>query len=477
LSIYSAFGERAAPLARHEYAVTIPIVALSASILLVPTFINGYPLIFNDSGTYLRAAVELKPTDDRPVFYSLFILPLHWRISPWPIVIAQAVLVVFMIGLVARTVFGIEQRWIVIPISAVLAAVSSLPWFVGQIMPDIFAAVLILAILLLVMGWDRLAVWERWFVVSLVAACVTFHLANLLIVLSTLPTLVVMYLLGWRPGSDPIKRLIRTAAAVLIAVSALISVNVVARGKFVISASSSTFLLAKLLEDGPALSVLEDECPGAYLLCSQLGRLHAFKKTGGPQSLADYFLWGGPLADLGWFKSEESEAAVVVNKAIKRYWTQQILTSLKNGARQFVTFNVAIDPPPGSFTFPFAAASIQYVFGERSLEAFNRSIQGRGKLDFSAINAIDPFVIALSLGFLGYFAVRYGRSDPLTGQLAAFTLLMLFWHALIIGTFSTLHDRYQSRVVWLFPLVMILLAFRALNLRSETSDQRAVSVR
>ena len=470
MSINSALSEAVPPLVWHKHAVTLLILVVSASILLLPAFINGYPFIFEDSGTYLRSTVELRPTDDRPVFYSLFLFLLHWRLSPWPIVIVQSILLVFMIRLVARTVLRIEQPWTVVLICALLTAVSSLPWFVGQIVPDIFAPVLMLAILLLVMGWERMATWERWFVLSLVAASITFHFANLLIVLATVPALAVMYLLGWRPGPQALKRLILGAAAVLIAVSALISVNVAMRGKFVVSTSSSTFLLAKLLEDGPAFSILEGECPGAFSLCSQLDRLRAHKNAGGTPSLADYFLWHGPLKDLGWFKSVEAEAAEVVNKAIKRYWPQQVLTSVASGARQFVKFEIGqgLDRSPASAT-PYAAASIRYVFGEPSLEAFNRSLQRLGKLEFATINTIHPVVIALSLGVLGYFAVRYRRSDPLLAQLAAFTLTMLVGHALIIGTLSPLHDRYQSRVVWLLPLFAILSVLRALTVGSHTS--------
>jgi hypothetical protein len=473
MSINSAISEAVPPLVWHKHAVTLLILMISASILLVPTFINGYPFIYEDSGTYLRSAVELRPTDDRPVFYSLFLFLLHWRLSPWPIVIVQSILVVFMIRLVARTVLRIQQPWTILLICALLTAVSSLPWFVGQIMPDIFAPVLILAILLLVMGWEGMAIWERWFVLSLVAASISFHFANLLIALATLPALAVMYLLAWRPGPQALKRLVLGAAAVLIAVSALISVNVAMRGRFAVSTSSSTFLLAKLLEDGPAFSVLEDECPGAFSLCSQLDRLRAHKNAGGTPSLGDYFLWYGPLKDLGWFKSVEAEAAEVVNKAIKRYWPQQVLASVTNGARQFVEFEIGegLDRSPDSAT-PYAEASIRYVFGQPSLEAFNRSLQALGKLEFATINTIHRFIIAFSLGGLGYFAVRYWRSDPLLSQLAAFTLTMLVGHAMIIGALSTLHDRYQSRVVWLLPLFAVLSVLRALTVRSYTSKVR-----
>jgi hypothetical protein len=114
------------PLVWHKCAVTLLILVVSASILLVPTFINGYLFIYEDSGTYLRSAVELRPTDDRPVFYSLFLFLLHWRLSPLPIVIVHSILVVFMIRLVARTVLRIEPPWTIVLICTLLTAVSGL---------------------------------------------------------------------------------------------------------------------------------------------------------------------------------------------------------------------------------------------------------------------------------------------------------------------------------------------------------------
>jgi hypothetical protein len=43
---------------------------------------------------------------------------------------------------------------------------------------------------------------------------------------------------------------------------------------------------------------------------------------------------------------------------------------------------------------------------------------------------------------------------------------------MIIGALSTLHDRYQSRVVWLLPLFAVLSVLRALTVRSYTSKVR-----
>jgi uncharacterized membrane protein len=68
-----------------------------------PAFLNGFPLIYPDSMTYLfdghvvARALFLHQLSDyygvRSFFYSLGILPFHWNISPWPVVALQCLLV------------------------------------------------------------------------------------------------------------------------------------------------------------------------------------------------------------------------------------------------------------------------------------------------------------------------------------------------------------------------------------------------
>jgi hypothetical protein len=112
--------------------------------LLIPAIINGYPFIFPDTGTYLLSAMRCQIPYDRPVFYSIFAALLHWHFSPWPIVIAQSALVAILIRLVSKAVFSISSPWVT-PIAAIALVVgSSLPWFSGQIVPDIFTSVLTL---------------------------------------------------------------------------------------------------------------------------------------------------------------------------------------------------------------------------------------------------------------------------------------------------------------------------------------------
>jgi hypothetical protein len=434
--------------------LTVLCVAIATVALLIPAIINGYPFVFWDTGTNLFAALRLQIPYDRPVFYSLFALALHWQQSPWPIVIAQAALAAVLIRMAARSLLDIGNPWVTPAVAAFLAVGSSLPWFAGQILPDVFTPILIIALMLITLGWERLTAPERVFAVALVPFCVSMHNANLLVVLSALPAMAAVFLLGWRPGPLAARRLALVAGGAAIAVTAIAGSNYAARGKLEISSASSTLLFAKLLDDGPTMDVLEKECPTAYALCSQLPKLQAHRAAGTDVLLADYFLWGGPLDSLGWWTPVEPEAAQIVRKALAQSWPRQLLTSFGNGARQFIEFETGegLIPDPGQ---P-ARDAIRIVFGADSLAAFQTSLQGQGKLDFKPLNWIHLLAVALSSAFLLWRAVVSWRVDRRELYLLAFLLTMLLAHAMAIGALTPLHDRYQSRVMWLAPLFAAL---------------------
>src|ERR1700710_1917420 len=81
-------------------------VPAAAALLLWPALWNGYPIVFADTGTYLSQAIHRYAGWDRPVFYSLFMLPLHGTLTLWPVVVAQALLTAWVLWLVCRVLLG-----------------------------------------------------------------------------------------------------------------------------------------------------------------------------------------------------------------------------------------------------------------------------------------------------------------------------------------------------------------------------------
>jgi hypothetical protein len=132
-------------------------VPAAAALLLWPAAWNGYPIVFADTGTYLGQAIHRFAGWDRPVFYSLFMLPLHATVTVWPVIVVQAVLAAWVLWLVCRVLLPRVSRIAFVGGAAVLAVVTWLPWIVSELMPDVFTPLLILVICLLTRVPERLS--------------------------------------------------------------------------------------------------------------------------------------------------------------------------------------------------------------------------------------------------------------------------------------------------------------------------------
>ena len=83
---------------------------LSAALMMSWTAIyNGFPLLYPDSMTYLddgrlvaRALFQHRFSSYyglRSLIYSLGILPFHWNVNPWPIVVLQSLITAYVLWL------------------------------------------------------------------------------------------------------------------------------------------------------------------------------------------------------------------------------------------------------------------------------------------------------------------------------------------------------------------------------------------
>ncbi len=149
---------------------------------------------------------------------------------------------------------------------AALAVGTSLPWIASFAMPDIFAAVLIMAATLLLFYRDRLRRWEHVCVWLLLFASILFHGSHSLLMLALLP---VAFGLGWLLKMDAYS-LKRFAGMALVAVA----VATLAAAGYAAAIQAKTgdefrrppFMIARVLADGPGRAYLRYSCPrGAHL--------------------------------------------------------------------------------------------------------------------------------------------------------------------------------------------------------------------
>jgi hypothetical protein len=419
-------------------------IALSAALLLWPAFWNGYPLVFSDTGTYLTQAIEHHLGWDRPPFYSLAMMPLHLTLTTWPVVVVQALVTAHLLRLLCRALLQDASVWWLVALCGVLALASAAPWFVAELMPDIFTPLLAIALSLLALAPDHLGRGERLWLVLLAAFMIAAHQANLPLALALLVLLVPLR----RDRTAGLRWLIAPPG---LACAALLAINLAGHAQLSLSPYGNVFVLARMIEDGPARDALHRLCPHpGWRLCAWRDAMPAN---------ADDFLWrdDSPLMQAGGARLVSAEADAIIAAAVAAEPGTTVRAALRNFARQASGFATGDGLEPWPLT---AGAAIHRDFPPAEQAAYDRALQANGIL---AVPWPLPglHVATALLGIAGCAAtIALGRRRDAAAGFAAAALLTVLVNAALTGCLSGPHDRYQSRVMWL-PLAIALPALPA----------------
>jgi hypothetical protein len=429
---------------RHPVLSTIPVFCW-------PAIWNGYPLVFADTGTYLSQAIHHYAGWDRPVFYSLFLLPLHATMTLWPVVAAQALLTAWILWLVFRVLVPGLSAVAFVAGMTVLSGCTWLPWIVGEVMPDLFTPLLVLVIGLLARVPERLS---RRAQIAL-AGLATFMIASQQ---SSLPLACVLSaVLGGlgptvtaraRSVPSPHRRLLLLALPPIVAVLALCTANLAAHGRFAISPFGNIFLLARVIYDGPGMATLQRDCATTdWRLCRYLDRFPA---------TSDEFLWSAdsPLYLAGGPKIVSREAGAIIQTALMSDPAGEAHAALRNTLEQLRRFD------SGDGTEPWPAQVSPWIerdFPAIEYTAYASALQQTGRLGvpkpLAAIHRATALAGVVASILLLPIALR--RRSACAGFLLA-VLLALPVSAAITGALSAPHDRYQSRIMWLPPFIAVV---------------------
>jgi hypothetical protein len=413
-------------------------------LLLWPALWNGYPLVFSDSGTYLLQAVRHYIGWDRPVFYSLFLLPLHLTLTTWPVIVAQALLTAHTLHLLRRTLVPGVSAWWLLPLTSTLTIATSLPWFVTQLVPDLFTGLLTLTTALLIFTPERLSPRERLWLVAFTALMIATHQSHVPLAFGLLLVLLPLRRILGAALPLGVAGIARSAAPLACAVLALVSVNVVAFGRVSLSPFGNIFLLARVIYDGPGLNVLRRDCPAAgWRLCAFADQM---------PSTTDDFLWqlDGPLARSGGAKVVSTEANAIIAAALWAEPAAELRAVLSNFLQQLSDFATG----DGLQAWPATVTPrIERIFPPFEIARYANARQTNGTL------AVPPWLKVLhsivALGSVAGLVLPLRKRSAVRGFAAA-TVLALLVNAAVTGGLSMPHDRYQSRIMWLPPLVLLL---------------------
>lgn len=440
---------------RRRAARTAAAVAGGGAMLLWPAFLNGYPLVFVDTASFLHQTAVAPPVWDKPVVYGPLLHALHWRLTLWPVAAAQALLLSWLLWLTGRMLRGraddggARAHLLLVP---ALCAGTAAPWFASLPMPD--APALVLAVALL--GWGEPRPVERAGLLLVAALAVAAHLAHLPLLGALLLALAASR--RWRGLRDG-------AAALLAALLLVDATNAAFQGRAAVSPYGAVFALARLVADGPAARTIEARCPEAgWHLCRWAGRL---------PTDSDLFLWSpeGPVwaprsdgAVPGGPISLAPEAGVVLREPLAREPWGVLAAAAANTARQLLAVRTGDTLGPDHLP-ESVAPQLALAFPPAEGGRFAASLQFRGALPGAAAPFLWPHLSVLLAGAvalpLAAWRVWLGGDARLLGFLLCAAVGVLA-NAAVTGALSGPHGRYGTRVAWLLPLVA-LLAWRRLG--------------
>ena len=283
----------------------LPILAGTLMILL-GVFANGNPTVFTDTDDYfvegrtfaytIGYALHLKkppatPTDPEDIadakqaaadlkmshteigarspYYGLLLYSTQRIGTIWFTTAVQGFFAAWLIFLMWRCAAPRAPRWTAYVTEAATAFLSTLPFFAGFSMPDVFTGYTALAAILLLSFWDSLRAWERACVAVFLGVAMTFHTSNFLNVLGLLVLTGILLVLLKAP-----RKAVWAPLATVLA--ALIGCTVL-NGAYAAGVKWKTgdelhrppFLAMRVLADGPGRDYLRYACGHgeSYVLC------------------------------------------------------------------------------------------------------------------------------------------------------------------------------------------------------------------
>ncbi len=433
-------------------------LAVSLTVLIAPAVWNGFALVFFDSGGYVERVLDMTLCFGRSFFYGVFlwVTSLGWWSFFGPVA-GQALFTIWLIHLMLRCHDVPAGPLATTLLCMGLAIFTSVSWYTSQLMPDLLLPLTVLGLWLIGFCWEKLGWGERAGLAGIILVGLLSHMSCMALALGLTTILFVAWLCNkfwyWR-----LPLTILPPAAIVIASFILMPLlHFIFLGQGGYTPGGPAFVFGRLVQDNIAQRWLAEHCPVEGIkLCELQERL---PNTG------DDFLWNGssPFMDIGgWSGEADAELNFLVRECLKSYPGATLWTALVATAQQLVMVasGDGLDKYHGAARGTFSNSLSPAV-----AQAFNAARQQQEQITDSLLAAMNrihipiallsTFGLAVCIGW-GVHARRYNLAC-----LAGFTLFALIGNAFICGAMSGPHDRYQSRIVWLASLVVVIAIMEA----------------
>jgi len=400
----------------------------------------------------------------RSPYYGLLLYSTHKLGTLWLTALVQSFFGAWLAFLFWRTSLPGAKAWTAYVAEGAIAFASTLPFFAAFAMPDVFAGYVAMAVVLLLVFWDRLSRAERTLLALAAGAMMTFHTSH---VLNTVGTAALAGLLTRvvRPKSA-------RSLAPFITVGVAVFGALLATGIYKEAVKLKTgdelrrppFLAMRVLADGPGKKYLNESCDrgATWALCP-------FKAL--PLDNSQDLLWSDDR-NKGIFNvttidkrlaiEEQENAFVVQAVAAHPFW--QIGESMVNWAQQFGMWYVddPIKNPHYYLTNAYWSTTNLPMLINTAKDC-GRDHWGCGfRLSIDGSIWLHGTLLFLGLGAIGW---RLGQRDIRNAVRSksldwdddnvrlgvSLTLLVavVLINAFVCGALSGPFPRYQARINWL----------------------------
>jgi hypothetical protein len=413
-------------------------------------FWNGFPLMFYDTGAYLAEGLSGAFLVERSPVYSLLLRFAGGSFSLWPVVILQSLMTATMIALLARIEVPRLGLAGLAGIGLGLMLLTGIGWYVGQVEPDCMTALVLIGCYLLLFRSAHLDRRMRWVVIGITGLSAACHPSHLGLIAGLLIAGLGLHVFTRLWPNLPRPLLSSAGAALALALVLVLTSNFALARSVFISRSGPVFVFARLMQDGIIQRLLAETCPqSGYDLCPYQNRL--------PHN-ANAWLWGDSMfrREGGFARSQDEDNRMIMD-SLRRYPLMHLKAALYDSVLQFFSFRTG----DGIESQASILSPVLKQDTPGQVSAYLKARQQREKIRFETLNMVHVTIgmfSLLGLVLLLHRAALRGRWDD--AALPGLVLLGLIGNAIICGTFSNPHDRYQSRLLWVPALVLLLARAR-----------------
>lgn len=434
------------------------LIILGTIVMLRLAYYNSYPFVYPDTGTYIRSGFELMIPIDRPIFYGLLIRLLSFSTTLWNVVIFQSLITAYLIYITLRIfIFSNLFNFYYLLALVILSITTGLSFNISMLTPDIFTSSIFLSMFIL--GFASEIHSPHKFIISIILIfSILTHHSHLLISILSVSIIYLLFSLNKYFTHQNYFKLIG-----LFCLSFVITglTNYCLSHKWAISQASHAFILNKLHENELLVPYLTKHCKTTpNYLCQ-------FK-----DSLPWDLIWDSksPITNSGDWNLHKSEDEHLIKAilASSEFGSLFLLKSIQQTFKQFFKFNTG-DAPTGDMIIPPLIEIRNHMPSER--KEFLAAHQFNKLLNFEKLNEIQSFVVYLSFCILILpFVLKEILWDIKLKQGILFLLGFAFSNAFVCSTFSIVLDRYQSRIIWLFPLFAMIILLQLVSKYWETQN-------